>query len=150
MPNKVAGRIFRSLDDYAVERGIGEAYTDNVGFAVAELSSGRESFSPDASYFAGPFPPNPMKFLDAAPTFAVEVRSEGDYGPEAEYEMRAKRGDYFEAGTIVVWDVDCQAQSIRSYRAGAPGDPTEFGPGDTAHAEPALVGWRIAVDRIFA
>src|SRR5450755_3600120 len=78
-PNRVAFRITRSLDDYAEATGRGEAYTDNMGFAVGVLSSGRESFSPDASYFLGPFPPNAMRFLEGAPTFAVEVRSENDY-----------------------------------------------------------------------
>jgi Uma2 family endonuclease len=48
-PNRIAGRIYRKLDDYAEAQGIGEAYTDNMGFTVPILSSGRESFSPDAS-----------------------------------------------------------------------------------------------------
>ena len=105
-PNRVAFRICRSLDDYAEATGRGEAYTDNMGFAVPPLSSGRESFSPDASYFVGPFPANVMRFLEGPPTFAVEVRSENDYGDAAEEAMAAKRADYFEAGTAVVWDVD--------------------------------------------
>jgi Uma2 family endonuclease len=150
LPNKVAGRIYRSLDDYAMARGVGEAYTDNMGFTVKELSSGRESFSPDASYFAGPFPPNPMKFPDHAPTFAVEVRSENDYGPAAETEMAAKRDDYFEAGTRVVWDVDCENEVIRSYRAEDPLNPTVFARDDLADAGPALPGWQVAVERFFA
>lgn len=149
-PNRVAGRIFRSLDDHAEAVGLGEAYTDSVGFAVPELSSGRESFSPDASYFAGPFPANPMKFLEGPPTFAVEVRSDGDYGPSAEREMAAKRADYFEAGTRVVWDVDPIAETIHAYRADDPANPGVFRRGDLADAEPALPGWRVAVDRIFA
>ena len=41
-----------------------------------------------------------MKFLSAAPTFAVEVSSEGDYGPAAEAEMAAKRSDYLVAGAL--------------------------------------------------
>src|SRR5688500_11185726 len=90
-PNRVAGRIYRSLDDLASARGQGEAFTDNIGFAVPVLSSGRESFSPDASYHAGPFPSDPMRFIAAAPTFAVEVRSESDYGQDAEEEMAEKR-----------------------------------------------------------
>src|SRR5262245_37868882 len=72
-PNRVAARIFRSLDDHAAATGVGEAYTDNMGFAVPELPSGRESFSPDASSYSGPFPANPMRFIEGPPTFAVEV-----------------------------------------------------------------------------
>ena len=56
----------------------------------------RQSFRPDASYYAGP--KAGMKFMQGAPVFAVEVRSENDYGPAAEREMAAKRADYFAAG----------------------------------------------------
>ena len=120
-----------------------------MGFAVPPLSSGRESFSPDASYFVGPFPANVMRFLEGPPTFAVEVRSENDYGDAAEEAMAAKRADYFEAGTAVVWDVDPVNERIVKYRAGAPEQPEVFGPGQEADAEPAVPGWRMAVDRIF-
>jgi len=47
-----------------------------------------------------------MRFASGAPIFAVEVRSENDYGPAAERAMAAKRADYFACGTLVVWDVD--------------------------------------------
>jgi Uma2 family endonuclease len=105
-PSRVSSRIFRSLDDHATTTGHGEAFGDNTGFEVNPLSSGRESFAPDAAYFLGPFPSNPMRFLVGPPIFAVEVRSENDYGPAAEAAMADKRADYFEAGTSVVWDVD--------------------------------------------
>ncbi len=144
LPNRVAFRICRSLDDYAVATGRGEAYTDNIGFAVPLLTSGRESFSPDVSYFLGPFPANAMRFLEGPPTFAVEVRSEGDYGPAAEAAMAAKRADYFEAGTAVVWDVDPVNRRILKYRADAPDQPETFVPGQEADPEPAVPGWRIA------
>ena len=52
-PNVVAGRIFLKLAEYIQARRKGVAYTDNMGFAVPELSSGRESFSPDAAYYTG-------------------------------------------------------------------------------------------------
>src|SRR5947209_1969644 len=98
--NRFAGRIFRSLDDYAMRTKKGEAFTDNLGYVVEMLPSGRESFSPDASYHTGPFPENDMKFIDGAPTFPVEVRSEMDYLPGAATEMALKRSDYFAAGTL--------------------------------------------------
>jgi Uma2 family endonuclease len=148
-PNRVAGRIFRSLDDHAEATGRGETYTDNIGFAVPVLLSGRESFSPDVSYFLGPFPANAMRFLVGPPTFAVEVRSEGDYGDAADARLAAKRADYFEAGTGVVWDVDPVGRQILKYRADAPDRPEVFVPGQEADAEPAVPGWRIAVDRVF-
>lgn len=147
LPNRVAGRIFRALDDYANARS-GYALTDNMGFAVPLLRSGRQSFSPDAAYYAGPPPADEMTFIHGAPTLAVEVRSQGDYGPAAEAAIAAKRADYFEAGSLVVWDVDPEARVIRSYRHDAPDQPAEFRSGDTADAEPAVPGWRVEVDMI--
>ncbi len=149
-PNRVAGRIFRSLDDHAEQARFGEAYTDNMGFAVPVMPSGRESFSPDASYHKGPFPKDAMRFIEGAPSFAVEVRSESDYTPSAEIDMAEKRADYFLAGTEVVWDVDPIAECVHVYRPADPDQPTTFRRGDTADAEPAVPGWRVAVDWIFS
>jgi Uma2 family endonuclease len=149
LPSRVAFRICRSLDDYANQTGRGEAYPDNMGFAVPELPSGRESFSPDASYYAGPFLSDPMRFIEGPPTLAVEVRSENDYDASAEAEMVAKRADYFQAGTAVVWDVDPVGETVTVYRADAPDAPTIYRKGQQAEAEPAVPGWRVAVDSIF-
>ena len=149
-PSRVAARIFRSLDDHAEATGRGVAFTDNLGYAVPELTSGRESFSPDASFHLGPLPPDEMDFIEGAPTLAVEVRGKGDHGDAAEAEMAAKRADYFEAGTSMVWDVDPKARVVRSYRPGAPDRPTVFDLTQEADAEPVILGWRIAVDLIFA
>jgi Uma2 family endonuclease len=147
-PGLVAGRIFRRLADYADTAG-GFAYGDNVGFAVAPLSTDRESFSPDAAYYTGAPPADEMRFVPGAPTFAVEVRSDGDYGPAAERDMASKRAEYFEAGTLVVWDVDPVARVVRRYRPGEAA-PVVFGAGMEADAEPAVPGWRLPMDWIMA
>jgi Uma2 family endonuclease len=149
-PNRVAGRIYRSLDDHATQTRRGEAYTDNIGFAIPELPSGRESFAPDASYYEGPLPPDPMRFIEGPPTFAVEVRSKNDYDAAAEAEMADKRADYFAAGSRVVWDVDPLAECIHVYKASDPNRPTTYGRGQVVDAEPAVPGWRVAVDWIFS
>lgn len=120
-----------------------------MGFAVHELPSGRESFSPDVSYYVGPFPADDMDFIEGPPTLAVEVRRKGNYGKAAEEAMAAKRTDYFLAGTRIVWDVDPHAKCIHVYRADAPDRPTTFRKGQQADAEPVLPGWRFAVDDIF-
>jgi Uma2 family endonuclease len=149
LPSKIALRIAFLLDQYAAQHG-GEAYGDGICFAMRPpLSSGRESFSPDASYYVGPLPTNKMRFIDGAPLLAVEVRSEDDYSPAAELEMAAKRADYFEAGTKVVWDVDPVAQTIVSYAADSPGSSTRFTLGEAAHAEAAIPGLRVPLDEIF-
>src|SRR5690242_2331343 len=106
-----------------------------MGYAIDELPSGRESFSPGASYYDGPLPVNLMRFIEGAPTFAAEVRSENDYGPAAEVEMADKRADYFAAGTQVVWDVDPLAQCIYVYKAADRNRPVTYHRGQEAEAE---------------
>jgi Uma2 family endonuclease len=147
LPGRAGGRIYRSLDDYERQVGGGAAFPDNVGFTV-NLPH-RKSFSPDAAWYVGP--DSGMRFPDGAPRFAAEVRSEGDYGPEAEVEMAAKRADYFAAGTQVVWDVDLLSPDVvRKYTAASPDQPAIFRRGAVADAEPAVPGWTISVDDLFA
>ena len=90
--------IYVRLRAYSKKKRKGVAKADGVGYVVPELPSGRESFSPDASYYVRPRPANRMRFIEGAPTFAAVV-----------------------------------------YRSG-----------DTAEAEPAVPGWRMTVDEIFA
>lgn len=61
----------------------------------------------------------------------------------------AKRDDYFTAGTLVVWDVDPLAETVTVYRWDNPSQPIVYRRGDIADAEPAVPGWRMAVDDIF-
>ena len=141
---EIASALSENVD--AARRG--EIHTSTLGYVVPRLPSGRESFCPDASYYDGPLPKNPMRFIEGPPTLAVEVRSENDHGPAAERAMAAKRADYFAAGTIVVWDVDPEAGVIRAYRASEPDRPAVYGRGERAEAEPAVPGWQIAVDTV--
>jgi Uma2 family endonuclease len=91
-----------------------------------------------------------MKFAEGAPIFAVEVRSEGDYGPRPERQMAKKRADYFAAGTLVVWDVDLLSEDVvRVYRASDPEKAKIYRRGEIAEAEPAVPGWTMAVDDLF-
>jgi Uma2 family endonuclease len=146
LPGQAALAIASSLRDYVRRTRTGFAVGDNVGFIV-HLPQ-RESFSPDAAYCVGPHPG--MRFFEGAPRFAVEVRSEGDYGPAAEGEMRRMRADYFQAGTLVVWDVDLLSHEVvRVYRASAPHQPTIYRRGEVAEAEPAVPGWQLPVDELF-
>jgi Uma2 family endonuclease len=145
LPNLAALEITLSLRDYARRTKKGYAVGDNAAFRV-NLPH-RKSFSPDAAYYLGEVT---MGFFEGAPVFAVEVRSEGDYGRRAEKAMAAKRADYFAAGTEVVWDVDLlNDKVVRVYRASAPDNPTVYRRGEMAEAEPALPGWRMPVDDLF-
>lgn len=145
-PGYAGDEVFVSLREHVKRAGQGRAVSDNKGFRV--YLPHRESFSPDAAYYTGPRAG--MRFFEGAPVFAVEVRSEGDYGPKAEEALAAKRADYFAAGTLVVWDVDLLSEDVvRAYRAEAPENPRIFRRGETADAEPAVPGWRMPVDDLF-
>lgn len=138
--------IAASLHGYGRRTKRGRAFGDSVGFLVRLPH--RRSFAPDAAFYTGP--PFGAKFIEGAPVFAVEVRSEGDYGPAAERAMAAKRADYFAAGTLVVWDVDVlREELIRVYRATDPENPTVYRRGDVAEAEPAVPEWTFPVDDLF-
>lgn len=143
LPSRCGGQIYISLNEYELSTKSGYAFPDNAGFIV-NLPN-RRSFSPAAAFYRGEL--RGGKFLDGAPVFAAEVRSEEDYGPSAERVMAAKRADYFAAGTLVVWDIDVlRERVVRVYRADDPTNPTIYGPGQVAEAEPALPGWTIEVD----
>ena len=145
-PGYAADEIYVSLRSYAKQSGRGVAFADNKGYRV-ELPN-RSAFSPDASYYTGAF--TGMSFMEGAPDFAVEVRSEGDYGPGAEVATAQKRQDYFAAGTLVVWDVDLLSDdTIRSYQRDNPESPRVFARGQAADAEPAVPGWTFPVDSLF-
>ncbi len=145
-PNYAALEITVSLREHARRIGTGRAVSDNAAFRV-NLPR-RQSFSPDAAFHTGK--PAGMKFFDGAPAFAVEVRSENDYGAKAEKQMAAKRADYFAAGTLVVWDVDLLSDEVvRVYRKSNPDTPIVYRRGDKACAEPAVPDWSMPVDDLF-
>src|SRR5205085_9736709 len=131
LPGYAASEILFSLKLFERATGSGLAIGDAVAFRV-ELPN-RKAFCPDASWHIGE--PTGMRFLEGAPVFAVEVRSEHDYGPKAERAMAEKRRDYFAAGTLCVWDVNMQSPDvIRAYHAGAPDTPIIFRRGEMADA----------------
>ena len=145
-PNYAAGEIFASLRQYSRHRKYGRAVTDNAGFRVN--LPGRQSFSPDAAFYTGPN--KGMRFFEGAPSCAAEIRSENDYGTDADRAIANKRADYFAAGTLVVWDVDLLGTHIiKVHRAADPDNPTVYRRGEMAEAEPAVPGWKVPVDELF-
>jgi Uma2 family endonuclease len=146
LPGFAGGKIYGSLDRHATATKSGYALPDNVAYKV-NLPH-RESLSPDASLYTGTLT---MSYLVGAPIFAAEVRSEYDYGQTAEREMRQKRADYFACGTLVVWDVDLMSDTpIKAYPATDPDNPRLFHRDEVANAEPAVPGWTMKVDDLFA
>lgn len=151
MPGYAGDEIYSALRQYAKQYRTGVAVGDNKGFHVRLPN--RTSFSPDTAYYIGPNPG--MKFYEGAPVFAVEVRSENDYGLTAEVDMAAKRRDYFAAGTQVVWDVDLLSDEaeavVRKYTAAGGADTADaiFKRGEIADALPALPGWTMPADDLY-
>lgn len=146
LPSYAGGEIFSSLRNYSKKHKFGRAFPESATFAV-NLPH-RRSFCPDTGFYVGPDPG--MKFYQGAPAFAVEVRSEGDYGLRAERQMAAKREEYFAAGTLVVWDVDLLSDDVvRVYRASDPERPAIYRRGQVAEAEPAVLGWTMPVGDLF-
>jgi len=145
-PGRASFNAASKLKDYERSSKNGYAIPDNVGFKV-NLPN-RKSFSPDAAFHIGKN--TGMKFLEGAPIFAVEVRSENDYGEKAEAGIKEKRADYFAAGTEIVWDVDLLSEDVvKCYSSENPDAPRIFRRGDVADAEPALPGWKMPVDELF-
>jgi Uma2 family endonuclease len=146
LPIRASGQIFRSLANYEDEHGGGYAIQNNAGFVV-DLPN-RNSLSPNAAWYIGEA--GTMSYLQSAPAFAVEVRSENDYGADVELKIIQKRSDYFTAGTLVVWDVDLLSDEVvRVYRADKADQPTIYRKGELAEAEPAVPGWTMPVDDLF-
>ena len=145
-PGLSALQIVVSLFLYAQRIGRGRAVGDNVTFRV-DLPN-RKSFSPDAAYMEQERSGS-MRAINGAPLFAVEVRSENDYGPAAERAIAAKIAEYFAAGTRAVWDVDLLNENVVTLHQPDVA-PQTFRRGDVTDAGAALPDWTMNVDEIFA
>lgn len=151
-PSRAAGKIYvrlLELEKYfelTDPEYVAHAYTDNIGYVVSLPN--RNSFSPDTSFYVGPDPG--MKFINEAPLFAVEVRSENDYGNSAEMKLAAKRRDYFECGTKAVWDVDLENEEVIKLYSTHEHTPVQiFKKNQLAHANPAIPNWEFKVSELF-
>ena len=79
------------------------------------------------------------------------MRSRIDYGRRAEAAITQKIADYLAAGTLVVWDVDLlNEEVVAKYTLQNPTEPQVFRRGEIADANPAVSGWSMPVDALFA
>jgi Uma2 family endonuclease len=142
-----SSNLLFSLREHQERFGGGRAFGSRVAYIV-DLPH-RLAICPDASWYTGP---RWDDFPRGAPIFAAEVRDGTDHGPAAEERMASRRADYFAAGTKIVWDVDVLVgeEAVRVYRADDPEHPTIYRRGEIAEAEPAVPGWRMPVDELFA
>ncbi len=148
LPARAIGCIVLSLMAHEKQAGGGYPLGSTAAF-LCDLPN-RGSFCPDVSFYTGPDEETLLGPLPEPPVFAVEVRSKNDYGPRAERAIHAKIGDYFAAGTLVVWDVDLLGEEvIAKYSAPNTFTPQIFKRGEIADAAPAVPGWTMPVDALF-
>jgi Uma2 family endonuclease len=147
VPVEAAAVIWASLRAWRQSHGGGYAVAEGANFVINTPRT--QVQSPDAAWWVGTLD-RQAPVLQGAPLLAVEVRSATDYGPTAERAMARKRALWFAGGTRVVWDVDVlRERVIRAYSATDPERPSVYGTGELATAEPAVPGWRFAVDELF-
>ena len=132
----------------------GVALPDNVGYAVPELASGVSRFRRMSRCSQAPCR---RTTWTSGKTSSLRRRGPEQVGttvPRPRSEIAAKVPTDFEAGTLGrSWD--CRSQRARGssgpIRAdGRPMQPSEFRSRQDADAEPAVPGWRLATDSIFA
>src|SRR3954454_22084167 len=90
-PHRASLRLASSLLTHEESTHTGYAYGDGIAFKVDQPR--KRSFGPDAAFHR--LPPDTMRFVIGAPLFAVEIRSENDYGLRADRAIAGKRAEYF-------------------------------------------------------
>jgi Uma2 family endonuclease len=102
---------------------------------------------PDVSYLRpGRLPESgpPRTFLEGPPDLAVEILSPGDRPTAVADKLR----DYLDAGTPLVWILDCAARTVAVHTGTGP--PTVLGPDDILDGGDVLPGFTVRVGEIFA
>ncbi len=146
---QVAGIIQEILSLAARTIGFGQAYPDMV---ECEMSSG-DLIKPDICLVSKQWAKNSLrrtgrnkrKILVGGPELAIELRSPSNIRKEE----REKRQQYFENGTLVVWDVDPYRHKIWVWKATNPAQAELYVEGDTISCPEILPGWQRAVSDFF-
>jgi Uma2 family endonuclease len=87
-------------------------------------------------------PEEPIPSL--APDLAIEVLSKSNTGPE----MKRKRGEYIEAGVLVVWEIDCKRRKVSVYTPD--GAVTVLKASQKLNGGDILPGFSLKVNELFA
>ncbi len=147
---RIATNMLVILDLAARTTGFGQGYFDQV---ECEMVS-EDVFKPDfclvskerAKNSLKITGPNDRQVLVGGPELAVELRSP----PNTRKEEREKRRQYFENGTLVVWDIDPEQHKIWVWTAENPAQSQLFVEGDVITCPEILPGWQRAVLDLFA
>jgi Uma2 family endonuclease len=147
---RIAANIQEILSLAARLVNFGQAYPDQV---ECELKTG-DVIKPDVCLVShkrvktrlAERGPDKRLLLQGGPELAVELRSPSN----TRAEERRKRRQYFENGTLIVWDVDPKRQRIWVWRAETPDQHREYRSEDLLDCEPLIPGWQRRAADFFA
>ena len=140
----VTVRIGRLLDEYVEAHGLGVCCGAETGFILRR--SPDTVRAPDAAVVVTSHVPAtglPDGFWPCAPDLAVEVASPWDRPAD----VRIKLGEYFSAGTRLVWLVEPETRTVRIYRSAQ--DVRVVGTDGHLDGGDVLPGFRCSVQRLF-
>ncbi len=140
---RLGGLIFHFIEDYLEEHDRGICYP---GDAMLRIVPGRVRL-PDVSFVSWErlpdreLPAEPI--ADLVPDLAVEVLSTSN----TRREMEGKRGEYFQGGARLVWEIYPKTQSARAYTS--PDTFQEIGPDGSLEGGDVLPGFVLPLQRLF-
>lgn len=139
----IVGDLFRVLDSFVRERGLGRVVIE-TGFLLAEdLPTVR---GPDVAFISAerlPAGPVPEGFWRLAPDLAVEVVSPSDSAAE----IQEKVLQYLDAGTLAVWVVQPRTRTVEVWQPDA--DVHVVREEETLDGGDVLPGWRMEMKNLF-
>jgi len=137
-----AGRIFVAFHGYLRRHKIGRASTDALFRVEREPDT---ILAPDVCFVSNADleGENTAKYIEKAPTLAVEVRSQNDTMPE----VREKAAQYLAHGTRLVWAVLPKTRQVLVF---SPDEGENFLPeAEILRAEEILPGFSLPISEIF-
>jgi Uma2 family endonuclease len=152
---RIAGNIQEILSSIARTHQFGQAYPDQLECVVVMANGEEGMLKPDVCVISNqrfesqvlPIAPDSEHLvMRGAPELVVELRSPSNRRSKE----RIKRQDYFQNGTLVVWDVAPEKRKIWVYEVENPQKATEYGEEDTITCERLFPGWKRLVGDFFS
>lgn len=142
---RIGGRMYRFLDVYGDETGIGRAAPSDAGYQCFPGAPNKVR-KPDASFVRLDRLPSQQKvkgWCRIAPDAAAEVVSPNETYSEVEDMVE----EYLEAGVQLIWIINPPTRSVRVHRPD--GTVTDLGENDELTGENVLPGFRCRVADLF-
>ncbi|MCZ2343447.1 MAG: Uma2 family endonuclease [Bacteroidales bacterium] len=144
----LAGWLLSELNRIVLAHNLG-VVTGEQGFV--ELASGNVR-GPDVAFFSWERMEGRRRPREAYPRLTPDLVIEVLSPSNTPAEMERKRRDFFDSGTLLVWEIDPHARTVRVF---TPVDHftelvTELGPADSLDGGGVLPGLRIPIADLFA